>query len=65
MREIFEKEEKLKTNFTRIFALTDEMKFDADNKALDDKALRARLRYYRSKINHELAVIVVANTKIE
>jgi hypothetical protein len=29
------------------------------------KALRARLRHYRSKINRELAAIVVANTRIE
>jgi len=54
-----------KTDLTRLFALTDEMQFDANNPALEAKALRARLRYYRSKINRELAAIVVANTKIE
>ena len=52
-------------DFTRIYALTDEMGFDANNHALDAKALRARLRHFRSKINRELAAIVVANTKIE
>ncbi len=52
-------------DFTRIFALTDEMGFDANNPALDAKTLRARLRHYRSKINRELAAIVIANTKIE
>lgn len=50
---------------TRLYALTDEMGFDANNPALDAKALRARLRHYRSKINRELAAIVVANTRIE
>jgi hypothetical protein len=53
------------TDFTRLFALTDEMKYDADNEALDRKALRARLKYYRSQINRELAAIVAANAKIE
>ena len=52
-------------DLTRLYALTDEMQFDANDPALDAKALRARLRYYRSKINRELAAIVVANTKIE
>jgi hypothetical protein len=52
-------------DFTRLYALTDEMGFDANNHALDAKALRARLRHYRSKINRELAAIVIANTKIE
>jgi len=50
---------------TRLYALTDEMGFDANNPALDAKALRARLRHYRSRINRELAAIVVANTRIE
>jgi hypothetical protein len=52
-------------DFTRLYALTDEIGFDANNPALDAKTLRARLRHYRSKINRELAAIVVANTKIE
>jgi hypothetical protein len=52
-------------DLTRLYVLTDEMKFDADNEALARNALRARLRHYRSKINRELAAIVVANTKIE
>jgi len=50
---------------TRLYALTDEMGFDANNPALDAKALRARLRHYRSRINRELAAIIVANTRIE
>jgi hypothetical protein len=53
------------TDLTRLYALTDEMGFDANNPALDTKALRARLRHYRSRINRELAAIVVANTRIE
>lgn len=52
-------------DFTRLYALTDEMGFDANNHALDAKALRARLRHYRSNINRELAAIVIANTRIE
>ena len=54
-----------KTDLTRLYALTDEMKYAAQNKGLDEKALRAQLMQLRSKINRELAAIVVANTKIE
>jgi hypothetical protein len=49
----------------RLYALTDEMKFAAQNKGLDEKALRAQLIELRIKINRELAAIVVANTRIE
>jgi hypothetical protein len=52
-------------DFARIFALTDEMLEDSKNKALDGETLRGRLRHYRSKINRELAAIVLANAKIE
>ena len=50
-------------DFTRLYALTDEMKYAAQNKGLDEKALRAQLMQLRSKINRELAAIVVANTR--
>ncbi len=53
------------TDFTRLYALTDEMKYAAKNKGLDEKALRAQLIELRSKINRELAAIVVTNTRIE
>jgi hypothetical protein len=53
------------TDFTRLYALTDEMKYSAQNRGLDEKALRAQLIELRSKINRELAAIVVTNTRIE
>jgi hypothetical protein len=53
------------TDFTRLYALTDEMKYSAQNKGLDERALRAQLVELRSKINRELAAIVVTNTRIE
>ena len=52
-------------DLTRLYALTDEMKYAAQNKGLDEKALRAQLIELRSKINCELAAIVVTNTRIE
>jgi hypothetical protein len=52
-------------DFTRLYALTDEMKYTAQNKGLDEKALRAQLLQLRSKINREIAAIVAANTRIE
>jgi hypothetical protein len=52
-------------DFARLYALTDEMKYAAQNKGLDEKALRAQLMQLRSKINRELAAIVVANARIE
>lgn len=52
-------------DFNRLYALTDEMKYAAQNKGLDEKALRALLMQLRSKINRELAAIIVANTRIE
>lgn len=58
----------LKKNFpnTPIYDdVTDEMKYAAQDKGLDEKALRAQLIELRSKINRELAAIVVANARIE
>ncbi len=52
-------------DLTRLYALTDEMKYSAQNKGLDERALRAQLVELRSKINRELAAIVVTNTRIE
>ncbi len=52
-------------DLTRLYALTDEMKYAAQNRGLDERALRAQLIELRSKINRELAAIVVTNTRIE
>ena len=49
------------TDLTRLYALTDEMKYAAQKKGLDERALRAQLIELRSKINRELAAIVVTN----
>lgn len=53
------------TDYSRVFAFTDEMKHDEQNPALDAKALRARLRYYRAQINREIGAIIAANARIE
>ena len=52
-------------DFTLLYVLTDEMKYAAQNKGLDEKALRAQLLQLRSKINREIAAIIAANTRIE
>ncbi len=52
-------------DFTHLYTLTDEMKYAAENKGLDEKSLRAQLLQLRSKINREIAAIIAANTRIE
>ena len=52
-------------DYSRIFAITDEMHHDQQNMALDAKALRARIRHYRAQINREIGAIIAANAKIE
>jgi hypothetical protein len=52
-------------DLTRLYALTDEMKYAAQNKGLDERALRAQLMQLRNNLNRELAAIVVANARIE
>ena len=52
-------------DYSRIFAITDEMHHAEQNKALDEKALRARIRHYRAQINLEIGAIIAANAKIE
>jgi len=52
-------------NFDRLFDLTDEMKHAANNKGLDEKALRAQLLQLRSKLNHAIALIAVNTAKDE
>ena len=53
------------TDYSRIFAITDEMHHAEQNPALDAKALRARIRHYRAQINREIGAIIAANARIE
>ena len=53
------------TDYSRIFAITDEMHHAEQNPALDAKALRAKIRHYRAQINREIGAIIAANAKIE
>jgi hypothetical protein len=50
---------------TRLFDLTDKMKHAANNKGLDEKALRAQLMQLRSKLNHAIALLAVDTAKDE
>ena len=52
-------------DYSRIFAITDEMYHAEQNPALDAKALRARIRHYRAQINREIAAIIAANARIK
>jgi hypothetical protein len=54
----------MQINFDRIFSITDEMHHDQQNPALDDRALRARLRYYRAQINREIGAIIATNARM-
>jgi hypothetical protein len=52
-------------DLTRLFDLTDEIKHAANNKGLDEKALRAQLIQLWGKLNYAIALIAVDTARDE